>query len=94
MHRVNDEASLDSNKLNIEDIASKLGEESRTPYQNAFLQECEYMNILIKTIVVSLFEIELAFKGELTMTEKMEALMDSIFFNRVPAPWAKVAFVS
>lgn len=94
MHRVNDEASLDSNKLNIEDIASKLGEESRTPYQNAFLQECEYMNILIKTIVLSLFEIELAFKGELTMTEKMEALMDSIFFNRVPAPWAKVSFVS
>lgn len=94
MHRVNDEASLDSNKLNIEDIASKLGEESRTPYQNAFLQECEYMNILIKTICVSLFEIELAFKGELTMTEKMEALMDSIFFNKVPAPWAKVAFVS
>jgi len=37
MVRVNDEASLDSNKLNIEDIASKLGEESRTPYQNAFL---------------------------------------------------------
>jgi len=37
MHRVHDEASLDSNKLNIEDIASKLGEESRTPYQNAFL---------------------------------------------------------
>lgn len=52
------------------------------------------MNILIKVIVGSLFEIELAFKGELTMTEKMEALMDSIFFNKVPAPWAKVGFTS
>lgn len=37
MHRVHDEASLESNKLNIDDIAGKLGEESRTPYQNAFL---------------------------------------------------------
>jgi len=94
MHRVSDEASLDTNKLNIDDIASKLGEESRTPYQNAFLQECEYMNILIKAIVNSLFEIELAFKGELTMTEKMEELMNDIYMNRVPAPWTKVSFTS
>ena len=52
------------------------------------------MNILIKVIVSSLFEIELAFKGELTMTEKMEDLMKNIFLNKVPAPWAKYAFVS
>ena len=94
MHRVSDEAALDSNKLNIDDIASKLGEDQRGPYQNAFLQECEYMNALIKAIVTSLAEIELAFKGELTMTEKMEALMGAIFLNQVPAPWAKLAFPS
>jgi len=52
------------------------------------------MNVLIKVIVSSLAEIELAFKGELTMTEKMEDLMNSIFFNKVPAPWAKYGFVS
>jgi hypothetical protein len=73
MHRVSDETQLDSNKLNIDDIASKLAEDQRGPYQNAFLQECEYMNALIGAIVGSLAEIELAFKGELTMTEKMEA---------------------
>jgi len=32
MQRVNEEAQLDSNKLNIEDIAGKLGEDSRGPY--------------------------------------------------------------
>jgi len=32
MHRVSDEAQLDSNKLNIDDIAGKLGEDSRGPY--------------------------------------------------------------
>lgn len=94
MLRVSDEAALDNNKLNIEDIAGKLGEDQRGPYQNAFLQECEYMNILIRAIVGSLAEIELAFKGELTMTEKMEALMASIYSNQVPAPWAKLAFPS
>lgn len=81
MHRVNDEAQLDSNKLNIDDIASKLGEDSRGPYQNVFMQECEHMNALIKSIVVSLQELELAFKGELTMTENMETLMAAVLIN-------------
>jgi len=94
MHRVSDETQLDSNKLNIDDIASKLAEDQRGPYQNAFLQECEYMNALIGAIVGSLAEIELAFKGELTMTEKMEALMGAIFLNQIPAPWAKIAYPS
>jgi dynein heavy chain len=94
MLRVADECQLDQNKLNIDDIASKLGDEARTPYQNSFLQECEYMNILIRAILGSLAEIELAFKGELTMTERMEALMAAIYVNRVPAQWAKHAYAS
>jgi dynein heavy chain len=52
------------------------------------------MNFLIKTIVDSLRDIELAFKGELTMTENMETLMNAIFFNNIPATWAKYAFPS
>jgi dynein heavy chain len=52
------------------------------------------MNVLIKVIVTSLAEIELAFKGELTMNEKMENLMNAIFLNRVPANWTKYGFVS
>jgi len=52
------------------------------------------MNVLIRVIVSSLAEIELAFKGELTMTEQMEALMGCIFLNKVPPIWAKYGFVS
>jgi len=37
MLRVSDECQLDQNKLNIDDISSKLGDEARTPYQNSFL---------------------------------------------------------
>lgn len=81
IQRVNDEVSLDQNKLNIEEIVSRIQDDSRGPYQNSFLQECEVMNYLIKIIVESLRDIELAFKGELTMTENMETLMNSISFN-------------
>jgi len=52
------------------------------------------MNVLIKVIVLSLRDVELAFKGELTMTANMETLMEAIFFNMVPATWAKFAFPS
>merc|ERR1711981_1079797 len=45
-------------------------------------------------IVSSLRDVELAFKGELTMTENMEVLMNAIFYNNVPATWAKYAFPS
>lgn len=94
IQRVNDEVSLDQNKLNIDEIVSRIQDDSRGPYQNSFLQECEVMNYLIKIIVESLRDIELAFKGELTMTENMEVLMNSISFNMVPATWAKYAFPS
>lgn len=67
--RVSDEASLDTNKINLDDVLGKLSEDQKGPYQNAFLQECQQMNVLINEILKSLAEIELAFKGELTMTE-------------------------
>ena len=52
------------------------------------------MNALISLILESLQLLNLAFNGELTMTENMEKLMDSIFLNRVPDTWAKLAFPS
>jgi len=92
MSRVEDEAQLDSNKPNVEDILSKLTEEDRRPYQNVFLQECELIAVLIKEIVRSLAEIKLANSGALTMTEAMEVLMENIFINRVPASWNSLSF--
>lgn len=94
MVRVNDECSLDSNKLNVEEISNRIGDESRTPYQNSFLQECTYMNALISIITINLSDIQLAFKGELTMTAAMEVIMNSIFLNKVPDTWAAKAFPS
>lgn len=93
MSKISDDLQLDQNKPNMEDILSKL-EEDRSPFQNVFLQECEYMSVLIEEILKSLSDLELAFKGELTMTDHMEGLMDAIFLDNVPAKWSKLAFPS
>lgn len=52
------------------------------------------MNTLIFYVVSSLRDIELAFKGELTMTENMEKIMADINLNKVPALWTKYGFTS
>ena len=64
------------------------------PYQIGFLQECERLNVLLDVMTQSLTELDLGFRGELTMSEAMEAVQTSLFMDRVPAVWQKVAFPS
>lgn len=47
----------------------------------------EYMNVLIVEIYKSLEEIEQGLKGLLTISEKMEQIIESIYLNRVPNTW-------
>lgn len=94
--RVQNECNLDQNRPNIEDIKSKLGDDTdeNKPYQNVFLQECEVMGVLIDQVIKSMTEIQMANKGELTMSEQMESLMNSIFLNKVPEIWMNLSFES
>ena len=92
--KIDDQIQLDQNKLPIEDIKSQLPDEERGPYQNVFLLECEYMNVLINEILRSINELEMAFNGTLTMSDRLEQLVDWIFLDRVPEPWLKVAYPS
>eukprot|EP00742_Colponemidia_sp_Colp-10_P004139 GILJ01004417.1.p1 GENE.GILJ01004417.1~~GILJ01004417.1.p1 ORF type:complete len:2854 (+),score=646.67 GILJ01004417.1:919-8562(+) len=80
--------------FDLDDIASRIPDEERGPYQNVFMQECEMMNTLLHEMVRSLDELDLGFKGELTMSDQMESLISSLFLDRVPASWAKLAFPS
>ena len=68
--------------------------DTRTPYQNVFMQECEQMNALISCILSTLKELERGFAGELNMTDSMEALMMSLYENRVPTQWEKLSWPS
>lgn len=89
--------SLDTNRPVVDDIKSKIGEDSQNemiPYQGVFLQECEVMGVLIDCIIKSLQEVRLALNGELTMSEMMEQLMNDIYTNRVPPQWMALSFES
>jgi len=44
MQRVFEEVNIESFRFMMDDIASKLAEDTRGPFQNSFMQECEYMN--------------------------------------------------
>jgi dynein heavy chain len=81
-------------KFPVEDIQRSLSDEEKGPYQFVFLQECTYMGALTGEMLRSLLELQLGFKGELTMSAPMEALMNSLYLEKIPAYWAKLAFPS
>ncbi|CAM9713793.1 unnamed protein product [Bubo scandiacus] len=66
----------------------------RTPYVVVTFQECERMNTLTREMRRSLTELDLGLKGELTITSDMEELANALFYDNVPAPWARYAYPS
>merc|ERR1712054_602787 len=75
-------------------ISRSMSDEDKGPYQFVFLQECTYMGALVGEMVRSLAELQLGFKGELTMSEQMENLMNSLYMEKIPPRWMKLAFPS
>jgi len=76
--------------FSLVDIKDKINE--RGPYQNVFLQECEYMNYLLEEINRSLVELEQGIKGILTISEQMENLQNSLNLERLPDQWNKLCY--
>jgi dynein heavy chain len=62
-------------------------QDERSPYTSVFLQECERMNVLLFEMKRSLVELDLGLKGDLSISEPMEALMNSLFDDKVPSTW-------
>jgi len=81
-------------KFQTEDTARSLTDEEKGPYQFVFLQECDYMNGLVFEMVRGLGELQLGLKGELTMSEQMEQLAESLFKETLPMWWVKLGFPS
>jgi len=92
IRQVLEDMNLKEKIFNLEDIRTKIDEVG--PYQNVFLQECEYMNYLLLEIIRSLEEVDQGFKGLLTISDQMEQLIDAIALFRVPATWVKLAYPS
>ncbi|KAI9142914.1 dynein heavy chain and region D6 of dynein motor-domain-containing protein [Paraphysoderma sedebokerense] len=78
--------------FNVAEMMSRV--EERTPYISVALQECDRMALLTNEIRRSLKELDLGLKGDLTITEAMESLMNALFFGQVPALWEKLAYPS
>jgi len=81
-------------KFATDDIFRAIPDENKGPYQYVFLQECDYMNQLVREMVRSLSELQLGFKGELTMSEGMENLVECLKMEVIPPRWQKLAFPS
>jgi dynein heavy chain len=79
-------------KFDTEDLIRTLEEQG--PYQNVFIQEMDVMNNLIGEMMRSLKELLLGFQGELTMSDSMDTLRNSLFFDRIPPTWQKRAWPS
>jgi dynein heavy chain len=78
--------------FDVEDV--QRGLDHQGPYQNVLLQEMSVMNVLLDEIRRSLKELQLGFKGELTMSDKMEALMNALYMDEVPGSWGKISWPS
>merc|ERR1711976_203081 len=65
--------------------------EDKGPFQNVLVLECEQMQRLVDEIVRSLEELQLGFAGELTISDAMDDLITSLFLDRVPPMWNKLA---
>ncbi|KAB0376184.1 hypothetical protein FD755_012827 [Muntiacus reevesi] len=89
----------------LDDILEKLPEEfnmteimqkhpNRSPYALVCLQECERMNTLLREIRVSLQQLELGLKGELTLSPDMEAQQSALSYDVVPETWSNLAYPS
>nr|KAJ3400405.1 Dynein heavy chain 17, axonemal [Polyrhizophydium stewartii] len=78
--------------FNVAELIARV--EERTPYISVAIQECDRMSMLTTEIRRSLKELELGLKGDLTISEHMELLMNSLYLNEVPARWEKLAYPS
>ena len=83
---------FDGKKFDTEEIARSI--DDLGPYQNVFLQEMDVMNNLLTEMSRSLKELILGFKGELTMSDSMDALKSSLYLDRIPPNWQKRAWPS
>jgi len=77
-----------------DDTARSLRDEDKGPYQFVFLQECDSMNGLASEMARGLGELQLGFKGELTMSEQMEQLAEALFEEKLPEWWVRLGFPS
>ncbi|KAL7679175.1 putative AAA+ ATPase domain, dynein heavy chain region D6 P-loop domain-containing protein [Plasmopara halstedii] len=64
------------------------------PFQTVLLQECQRMNHLLEIMTDSLSELEMAYRGDIPLTEATEKLQMLLYYERVPDKWLTAACLS
>jgi len=77
-----------------EETSRELTDEEKGPYQFVLLQECDCMNGLVREMIRGLSELQMGFRGELTMSEHMENLAEALQNESLPLTWVKLGFPS
>jgi len=85
---------INEKRFPTDDVGRSMSDEEKGPYQFVFLQECVYMNGLLYEMVKGLQELQLGFKGELTMSEVMEDMAKCLYSEKLPMWWVKLGFAS
>lgn len=85
---------VNEKRFPTDDVNRGMTTEDKGPYQFVFLQECEYMNALLYEMVKGLQELQLGFRGELTMSEGMEDMATCLYSEKLPMWWIKLGFAS
>mmetsp|Transcript_25191 Transcript_25191/g.84661 ORF Transcript_25191/g.84661 Transcript_25191/m.84661 type:complete len:4540 (+) Transcript_25191:178-13797(+) len=67
------------------------GEAVPTPCQVVLLQELERWNLLAIRMALSLADLQRAFKGEIGMSDELDALGASLYDGFIPGGWRKLA---
>jgi dynein heavy chain len=79
--------------FNLNEVRASFGNET-TPVQIVLIQELEHWNRLVSTMSVSLFELQRAIAGEVSMSNELESVMNAIYLGRLPDIWARLAPVT
>jgi dynein heavy chain len=79
--------------FNLNEVRASFGNET-TPVQIVLIQELEHWNRLVSTMSVSLFELQRAIAGEVSMSNELESVMTAIYLGRLPEIWARLAPVT
>jgi dynein heavy chain, axonemal len=83
-----------SDEFNIENVARKHPIKYEESMNTVLQQELLRFNNLIKTVKLSLVQLQKAIKGLVIMSTELDAVSNSLFDNTVPEMWQKVAYPS
>ncbi|SOV14937.1 dynein heavy chain, putative [Plasmodium gaboni] len=87
-------SEIDNIFFNVEELMKSIPDDQITPLQYFLFQECTLMNSLTSVMKNSLKELNLAIKGEINMTSKIESLMNALYKDKLPELWKNNSYSS